>query len=421
MRYAFSASVAAMALTWQAIAAPPEPVAGSPLPPLTLDEAITRAMSRSPDLRAAEARQRAAGANVQQAGTLPNPDLSIEAEDFGGTGSYKGFHSSQVTYGFSQQIIAWGKRDLLEQAARHEAEGAAFSAIDTQNELRKSITRAFAEVIGAQEAVNLAAETVDLAGKSSGSVQRRVAAAREPEIQQSKAEVSLAEARVALQTAQQRLLTARQSLALFWGGSPLFTADEQGYRELSPPPPLADLERRLTNQPAQQALAATIASRRASFEYEQRRNLPDPTISAGVRQEDTNDTAFVVGLSIPLPVFDRNQGNIERSRHEVVQAEAEREVAARSSHAQLLEAYNAIETDYQQAESLMQTVLPLAEKAYDQAESGYRAGRFAYLDVLDAQRTLTENRQALNEALKDYHLQRAEIDRLTASTDEKQP
>src|SRR3546814_16879005 len=69
---------------------------------------------------------------------------------------------------------------------------------------------------------------------------------------------------------------------------------------------------------------ADVLRSRAELELERSQAIPDLTLSAGVRQfRETDDSAFLVGVSIPIPVFDRNRGAIERAGAEVVAAEAD--------------------------------------------------------------------------------------------------
>jgi len=133
----------------------------------------------------------------------------------------------------------------------------------------------------------------------------------------------------------------------------------------------------------------------------------------------TGDQALMAGISIPIPVFNRNQGNIEKARHEVVKAESDAAATKLTARNSAFQAHEDMINAYRQADILKSTILPAAEKAFRLAREGYRAGKFAYLEVLDSQRTLFETRAQYIAALRDYHKARAETERLTAAHETK--
>ena len=138
------------------------------------------------------------------------------------------------------------------------------------------------------------------------------------------------------------------------------------------------------------------------------------TVGAGVRRfSDTNGTAMVLNLSVPLPVLDRNQGNIARAGADLTRTERVAELNRRALGAALTDAGQRLQTAWREADGLRRVVVPGAEQAFGFAREGYAAGKFSFLEVLDAQRTLLEARTQLNAALRDVHLRRAEADRLS--------
>jgi cobalt-zinc-cadmium efflux system outer membrane protein len=127
---------------------------------------------------------------------------------------------------------------------------------------------------------------------------------------------------------------------------------------------------------------------------------------------ETDDHAFVMELSMPLPVFDRNQGNRLEARYRLAKAEEEQRTATVQAHAALGEAYAALVAAYAAATALKNDALPGAHSAFDATSEGYRQGKFGFLDVLDAQRTLFEVRGQHIEALATYHQAVADVERL---------
>jgi cobalt-zinc-cadmium efflux system outer membrane protein len=140
--------------------------------------------------------------------------------------------------------------------------------------------------------------------------------------------------------------------------------------------------------------------------------IPDPTFTAGVRRfRESGDSAFVAGMSIPLPLFNRNQGGILESRRRLAKAERESAAAEARVRVALAETYQALSTAVSEIDALKTTVIPGAQSAFEAASEGYRQGKFGYLDVLDAQRTLFEARGQYVSALATYHKAVADLDR----------
>jgi len=388
---------------------------------ITLSAALEKALANSPQLKSAGSAMFASKGERRQAGALPNPEIGIEAENLAGQGPYKGTDSAEITYGVSQLIEIGGKRSARQQAASKGYEIASFDYKAARLNLIRDVTAAYADAVAAQEEVKLAEEQKKLAGEVLESVSKRVTAAAAPLIQQSKAEVALATSEIAFSKATRELEVAKKKLASLWGqDGDGFILDASDFFTIQPPAALTDAAARLTSTPDIARLEAELWRAKANLELERANAIPDPTVSVGVRDfRDSGDQAFVVGLSLPIPVFNLNQGNIAKARHEVSKSESDKQSAALDLSNELTRAAQELQTAYEESESLKVTILPAAEKAFSLSREGYQAGKFPYLEVLDAQRTLFEARSQYNAALKNYHTHRAEVERLTAAHSDK--
>jgi cobalt-zinc-cadmium efflux system outer membrane protein len=381
---------------------------------ITLEQAIALALEGSSRLTSAEAAIGASHGEQRQAGALPNPQLGIEAENFGGQGDYRGFETAEVTYGVSQLIEIGGKRSARQSAAdhAHAASHAEYQSI--KRDLIRDVTIAYAEAVAAKESVALAERQRALAAEVLSNVAQRVSAAAEPLFQRSKAEVALATSEMALDKAKRDDTIARKQLAALWDSEdPTFDLDSSRYFEAAPPKAPS---RGTSHNAALARLASEVERSRALYDLEEANAIPDPTVTGGVKAfEATGDKAFVVGLSIPIPVFNQNRGNIAKARSEVTRAASQKRLAEVALSAELVKSQQELENAYRQADSLKSTVIPAAEKAYALSRQGYSTGKFPYLEVLDAQRTLVDARSQYNETLKTYHVKRAEVERLSAT------
>lgn len=388
---------------------------------LTLQQAIDKAIGNAPRLKSAEAALGASRGERMQADALPNPEIGLEAENFTGSGPYSGFDSSEVTLGVSQTIELGGKRGSRQAAAEQGLRLRGFDYEAERLDLIRDVTIAYAEAVAAQEELKLAAEQKELAADLLKEVNERVGAAREPLIQRSKAEITASTSAFAHERAEREFTHAQHTLASLWGGHhETFALDRESLFALTPPKTEAEVETALDANPNLKRWEAEKARSSALLELEKAQSIPDPRISVGVRDfRGTGDQALMAGISIPIPVFNRNQGNIEKARHEVVKAESDAAATKLTARNSAFQAHEDMINAYRQADILKSSILPAAEKAFRLAREGYRAGKFAYLEVLDSQRTLFETRAQYIAALRDYHKARAETERLTAAHETK--
>ncbi len=407
----FAASICWMLLSPHTAGAQDTPPAAPPL--LTVAQAVNEALTHSPRIAAAAAAVNAAKGGLHQAGAMPNPELGFTGENIGGNGNYKGFDSSELTYGLSQQIELGGKRSARKEAASKLVRIAVLDAVIARLDAGRDVKQAFAAAVAAQESLRLAEDALGISEQELKIVSRRVSEAASPLIQKSKAEVTLATARFNVEQARQEQEAARTQLATLLGRPALIeTLDASSFLTVSEPATVKGDAIERTPDMLRMALQKDYAN--ALVEIERAGAIPDPTVNLGVRElRQTDDRAFILGLSIPLPVLSSNRGKIDQARAEVIRTVSDQQ----SARLALLQRYGtaklALHTAYIKATSYNSTVLPAAEQSFALSRQGYGAGKFQYLEVLDAQRTLFESRAQYTNALRDYHVQKAEVERLT--------
>lgn len=198
------------------------------------------------------------------------------------------------------------------------------------------------------------------------------------------------------------------------------TVDINSLPEPKQPESFEKYRGRLAKTPDVMSLRASIDRAKAGLSLEKANAVPDPTINVGVRDfRENNSQAFIVGLSIPIPVFNMNRAGIERASHDLTAASLDEQSVRLGLEAALTQLYGNYANAYGEAIALKTSVLPGAEEAFRFARGGYDAGKFNYLEVLDAQRTLFEARKQLNEVSLDYHRQRATLERIAAVHEDK--
>jgi outer membrane protein, heavy metal efflux system len=201
-------------------------------------------------------------------------------------------------------------------------------------------------------------------------------------------------------------------LAAQWGAKePRFIAVDAAF-ELAPAVPPAERMRELVSQNPEVARWATeMELRRAVMKLEKAKTIPDPTLNGGWKGEG-HSAGWVAGVSIPLPVFDRNQGGIKEAQYGMAKAHEDRRAAEAQACRDLAEAYQLLATSHAQGLILKEQIMPEAQKAFDASTEGYQQGKFGYLEVLDAQRTLFDAKLQWVQTLADFYAATANVEGL---------
>ncbi|WP_431777321.1 TolC family protein [Ottowia caeni] len=148
-------------------------------------------------------------------------------------------------------------------------------------------------------------------------------------------------------------------------------------------------------------------------DLEQSKRVPDVTVSVGMqRSNEMQRNVLLFGVSVPLPVFDRNQGNLLEALKLEDKARDELQGATVRLHSEVAQARERLATIAVEIQSLQQDVLPGAKSAYDAATIGFENGKFNFLEVLDAQRTYFTAKSQYLKALGEAHRAAADVDRL---------
>ncbi len=381
--------------------------------PLTLDRALALAEARHPELTAAQEEILAREAELGQAALRPNPTLELELENFAGGGEFSGVDGVETTLLLTQPIELGDKRERRRQSAEIALERTRAEQDIARAALAARTADRFLAVLAAQKRLLLTQSQVDLARRSLAAVEDRVAAGQAPATEIHRARLTVIELELEIGRGEGELAAARQELAglLDVGADACVVAGELS--PLPAPPLLEELAAGLTESPGQRRQQLLIEERRRELALEEALGKPDLDLSLGGRYfNEGNDAALIAGFSLPLPLFDRNQGKIAAAGHRRNQAQAEAESSLQAARAALARAWHQAENARKRTEILDEQLVPTAESAFAAAEYGYRAGKFPLFDVLDAQRTLIDLRQRRLAALIDDRQARIEIERL---------
>ena len=381
---------------------------------LTLRDALAATLVANPELSAVAVGVRVQEARAVQAGLLPNPEVRGSVDNFGGTGSNRGFKSSESSLRLAQLVELGGKRARRQTLAGLERDAAQWDVEARRAAVLAETAKAFVDVLALQERGALALELARLADASARAVENQVRAGAGSPAEALRARVAVSQSESDCEARARDLAAARVALASLWGtATPTFDRVSGSLDAVSPPPPLDVVLAGLEQNPDLARWTTELALRDAAIHLEEARAIPDVTVGTGPSYyADAGGAGWVLDLEVPLPLFNRNQGAIAAARAERLRADLARRATDTAVRAALARNFESARAAYDRSRRLSGDILPTAEAAYVRTQEAYRAGALRALDVLDAQRTLFALRDQYLESLRTYHEALIELDRL---------
>jgi len=360
---------------------------------LTLNDALALAGTDNPELAAVRFDVVASAADAEQSARFVNPELALEVENFAGRDSQRGFDAAEVTLRLEQRLELGGQRGQRRAVGR----AAHAVALQQQNLVRAQIhlqtVEAFIALLAAQQQQLLAEEQLQTTRKIGESIQAKIDSGKSPTIDAIRFQPLLSEARLERDRITGAVTIARQALAAVLGLDATARIVAQGALDQLPEPPVtqsvADTPELMLAAAAREQAAAELAGAKLQ-------SIPDLTLGVGVRRfEESGDTALVAGMSLPLPLFDRNRGGIAAAAARLEQAR-QLEQSSRLRSATIIARADAdLRNTLGEARALQDELLPAAEQTFAAIDYGYRAGKYGLLELLDARQQLTGLRSRL--------------------------
>jgi cobalt-zinc-cadmium efflux system outer membrane protein len=381
---------------------------------LDLQEALARAVTHNKELAAFEHRLAEQDGRVEQAGLPPNPVLQLTVEDFAGGGDFEGFDRAQTTLSLGWVL----ERSIRRRRVAAAEAGSALLLTDAEIlrlDLAAETAQRFLNSLANQARLENANEAVSLAEDTVSAVKRRVRAGKSPHAELSRAEAELATANLARDDVEHELAIAYHRLAAQWGDVELgFSRVKGDLLSLPTTEPLSKIQGRVDQNPRLGRFVSEERVAKANLRLAETKRWPTLRPSIGVRRYETSDDfALVAGLSIPLPVLNRNQGRLSESRAALSRTRADSEAARVRVHTALFEVYQEFQHHIHRADTLRDEVIPRLSKALDETRRGYEKGRYSYFEWRSVQADLLEARNELVEASTGAHRLVIALERLT--------
>lgn len=340
-------------------------------------ESLVAQLDQTPSSLEARARVEAAEARVRQAGTRPNPSLSLSAENISRSGPSSGFDNTDISLSLSQDLELWGRRSSRVNLSRAEAGTAGLQRDLAQIDAAGRLALAYAQAEAAQRRTQLVEEGLGLAIADARAALAMVEEGREPLLRGIQAESEAAAARANLDEAKAEQAAAFARLTAVAMLAEAATAIESSLLD-APIPQVASQANEVTTVRVAEAERSTAERR---IELEKSLSRPDITANFGLTHFGAEgETALTLGLSLPLPLFDRNRGNIEAAQADFRAAQARVAQARQDAQADRAAAAARLAASANRV-SAADAGVASSQEAYRLSRIGAEAGRISQLEL----------------------------------------
>ncbi len=388
---------------------------------LTLDKAVVIALANNPELVSYNLEIKALESVALQQGLSPNPELGIEAENILGTNDLSGFKAMETTVLLSQDILLAGKLNKQRRVAALESDIAGWEYEMKRLDLITNVRLVFIQAITLQSDIELTKELLKISNEFLSNINKRIEAGKVSPAEASRAKVIVSALEIRLINSELSYRSAKRQLRALLG-TDKFAFKEMGgeLKIVSVLPGIELLQEKLSQSPELARYDKVFERQEAMIELEDSKSVPDLNIAVGWRWlNQTSDNgivvganAFVLGASIPLPIYDRNQGALQEAKIRFDKKKSELRSDKNNLISEFNITYNNLISLSEALKKMNNESIPAAQNAFEIIRDGNLVGRFTILDVLDSQRTLFELQSEYLRTLGNYNIQIVRLERL---------
>ena len=393
---------------------------------------VSLALSSNGELAAARLNIERARARVQQAGLRPNPSLDVERQN----GVFNSPGESATMVGVSVPLEIGGKRGKRIDLAKAELEAAEADLADRERRLANTVRTTLAEALASLRELEITQELIVIDTQAVQVIERRVKEGDAAPLEQNLLRVELERIRSRRALVAGRLQAALLRLQTLVGMSvtqPLRLSEALASASLPNPPGSleATLEIALRTRPDLRLAILGEEAAKAGLRLAQAQAVPDVTLSAryGITQSsfdstpigalNDRDRIFTVGVSIPLPLFNRNQGAKAESLASITQSQRQREFVEQVVRAEVSSAWARYEAVKDAIKTFEDGVLTLSANNVRAVRGAYEIGEFRVSELLNEQRRLIDSQREYTEALAERYRALSDL-KAAIGTPEKQ-
>ncbi len=374
---------------------------------LQLEMVLNTVLDVNPIIESRKHKVNSARHAVNNAGAFPNPELKVEVDEFGGTGELSGTDAMTKTIGISQAFELGGKRGKRIFLAEQELQIAKLELKETKLNYISKASLAYLSVFIAQENLKLEQEALVIVQKNFNIVTKRIKSGDISPVQKNKAEVELVTAEIAVTRAKRKLNILRKELVNLWGNkNPKFAKVANLKIDLHKKLIIDNLEKKLHTHPSVLKIQTLVAREKAVVKLNKANAWGNLKVSGGVSSHNENDEeSYSLGISIPFPIFNRNQDAVAVSESKLEEIKKIRVAELMNMQLKLTSMYDKLELARSELIMLNTQVIPATERSYQATLTAFEAGEENFIDVLDTQRTLLKTKKTrLNMESEVYEL-----------------
>lgn len=383
---------------------------------LGLDDVIVKILHDSPRLKAADYTAKSAAARIRSAGLSAPIEATVELENFAGSGIYQGSDQLETTLSFAKVLELGNKPALRAGVATNQADIANQQQYSLQLDLIKEATINYAKLAAEHERHRIATEAVNIAEEILSVAKRRVTTGRTAKTELRLARIGLKRTELLLSGSMRDLQTASLNLTSLWGESNTEIVNTRAQLfNITALATYAELKNKIHNNPDLLRLQSQQKLAKAQLQLARAKSSPNVQLNAGVRHfNDENDAALLFSVNIPFGSAGRAKANIDATYMQTLREPYLYQDQLNHVQSLLFQFYQRAEYAVETFTILNSFVIPEAKLLLNDYQHGYGLGRYSFLDLTRATDILRQARLEAVDAAEQYHIQRAEIERLTA-------
>jgi len=382
---------------------------------LGLNKAIILGLKNNPRLKSKKLEINAFQAAALQAGLYPNPEVGVELENFLGSGEFNSFNASENTFSITQDFVLGGRLNKAEKIQLINSNIAEWELEKERLNLISEIRKSFTIISSLQHQNDLNKKLLQISRDFLINLERRIKAGKVSPAESSRASLITTSLEIQIQNTEMQFASETTRLKALLGKPNLeFTSVENICNLQYNIPQLDELSNLIIQSPTLAQFKTEMKRVKAAVGLEKSKVIPDLSVSLGLRRiNETSDNVFVLGLSLPIPLFDNNKGNIQEALIREDQTKYNFSSTLNQARARLNFLYNNIKAYGTMLQKLEKESIPKAKNAFKIINKGNLLGRFTVLDVLDSQRSLFELESQYVSAVAEYNRNIIELEELT--------
>lgn len=380
---------------------------------IRLDEALSRAKESSPILAARFHSTQAKVGEKVQASLLPNPELYVSYEwDIKRSRDDEFDEAPEFSLDISQQIDTNSKRCARVKVAQASLAVSKWEEEIASRDLWMRVVSLYIDAVFSQENYRLKKTQVETQEKVFQLVQEKALEKQVTSSEVSQAKISLLKAKIEERKAQSLDSFSKRQLSILWDSDEECFDVSFPFFEVFQPSSCEICLSLLPLLPEMQKKEAEITFFQNTLLFERKLRVPDIIVTGGIEGDRRfREVQMLVGVSFPLPFFDRNQGNIQRACSDFHGMISEREELSQALRGEIESLHQEANSSYMEA-SGFEEILKEEEGGLDGILTRFQEGKLTYQELLEAYKDFYDTYQEYLEILKNYHQKRVALERL---------